>query len=341
MSVTKIMNDLSTKTLKPIYFLYGTEQYLIEQFLQNVHEVLFTEDDGELNDVRFYLADTPLEQIIEEAETVPFFSTRKLVVIQDFYLATSQKPPSKIEHNVDSIEAYVNEPASETVLVIVAPYEKLDERKRITKRLKKEVEAIDVSPLSEENVYKWIQSIMKKEHFEIETEAKELMFQRVGANLMLMHQELNKCMLYAKDVKRITKTDVANMVAETVEQSIFTVIEFAAKGQAGKAVHTYHGLLRQKEEPLAILALLTRQFRIFYQVKVRASKGYTQKEIASQLKVHPYVIKLAMQKMKSFSIESLRLAIIHCSDTDYGIKSGRLEKEMAVELLLIRLSEAG
>lgn len=339
MSVATISKKLTSETLKPIYYLYGTEAYLVEQFLMNVHKALFTGEDGDLNDVRHLLADTPLTDIIEEAETFPFFSAKKMVVIQDFYLATSQKSSSKIEHDLTSLEAYLDQPFEQTVLIIVSPYEKLDERKRITKRLKKEVETIDINPLNETDLYKWIEVYLKNESFEIDARAKQALYERIGSNLMLIHQELKKCMLYKEENKRITEADIIAMVAETVEQSVFSVIEFVASGKAGQAIQTYHRLLRQKEEPLAILALLTRQFRIFHQVMLRQEKGYSQKEIASQLKLHPYVVKLASQRLKFFRKDVLKKALMNCAETDYSIKTGRLDKERAVELLLIDLSQ--
>lgn len=115
MSLATISKKLTPESLKPIYYLYGTEAYLVNQFLMNVHNALFTGEDGELNDVRHLLADTPLTDIIEEAETFPFFSAKKMVVIQDFYLATSQKSSSKIEHDLTILEAYLDQPSEQTV----------------------------------------------------------------------------------------------------------------------------------------------------------------------------------------------------------------------------------
>ncbi|GAF15336.1 LOW QUALITY PROTEIN: DNA polymerase III delta subunit [Bacillus sp. JCM 19045] len=339
MSLATISKKLTPESLKPIYYLYGTEAYLVNQFLMNVHNALFTGEDGELNDVRHLLADTPLTDIIEEAETFPFFSAKKMVVIQDFYLATSQKSSSKIEHDLTILEAYLDQPSEQTV-IIVSPYEKLDERKRITKRLKKEVETIDINPLMESDLYKWIDGYLKNNSFVMDSDAKQELYERIGSNLMLIHQELAKCMLYKGDSKHITKEDIVTMVSETIEQSVFAVVEFTAAGQAGQALETYHRLLRQKEEPLAILALLTRQFRIFHQVKLRQEKGYSQKEIASQLKLHPYVVKLASQRLRSFGKDTLKKALVACNETDFSIKTGKVEKERAVELLLIQLSQA-
>lgn len=84
MSLATISKKLTPESLKPIYYLYGTEAYLVNQFLMNVHNALFTGEDGELNDVRHLLADTPLTDIIEEAETFPFFLQKKWLLYRIF-----------------------------------------------------------------------------------------------------------------------------------------------------------------------------------------------------------------------------------------------------------------
>ncbi len=338
MTILTTIKQLKRDTLQRVYFLYGVETFLINEFVDKVHQLLFTEEDESMNDIRFQLMDTPIQEIVEEAATIPFFSTHKLVVVNDFHLVSSQKVKAKVEHDVQALEEYLASPADSTVLLIIAPYEKIDERKKLTKRLKKEVTTVESNPLNEEQVKQWIANSLNENGFHIDQRASQLLFSRVGSNLMLLEKELEKCMLYTADRKHIVEQDVKELVAETVEESIFSVVESVALGKTERALLVYHKLLRQKEEPLAILALLTRQFRNLLYVKIRQEKGYGQKEIASQLKLHPYVVQLALQQTKRYSKPYLRRALIACADTDYAIKTGRDVKERAVELLLISLS---
>ncbi|UTR07916.1 DNA polymerase III subunit delta [Alkalihalobacillus sp. LMS6] len=338
MSILGTIQKLKLDSLQHVYFVYGSETYLIDAFVNKVRSLLFTEADDSMNDSRFQVADTPIQEIVEEAATIPFFSNRKLVVIQDFYFVSTQKVKAKVEHDLSALEQYIQSPSDSTVFIIIAPYEKVDERKKLTKQLKKQTAALESNPLNEEQVKQWMVNAVGEQGFTIDKAAAQLLFARVGSNLMLIEKELEKCMLFTADKKHIVEQDVETLVAETVDESIFSVVESVAIGKTDQALKTYHKLLRQKEEPLAMLALLTRQFRNLLYVKIRQEKGYNQKEIAGQLNLHPYVIKLTMQQTKRHSKSDLRKALIACADTDYAIKTGKGEKERSVELLLLKLS---
>ncbi|WZY00948.1 DNA polymerase III subunit delta [Bacillus sp. FSL W7-1360] len=335
----KLLKKMRQTGPEPIYLLHGTETFLVEQFLQAVREVLFQDEDSSMNEVSLRLADMPLHEVIEEARTLPFFAEKKLVIVHDFYIVTSQKVTTPFEHDVSVFEAYMSSPTPGVTLVLIAPYEKLDDRKKITKCLKKGAALENVNPLSEQGVHAWIQQQLQTQDMEIEAEAISQLFRRVGTNLTLLDQELKKCALYVCESGTITSGTVAELVAETVEQSVFTLVEHVVNGRTGEAVALYAQLLKQKEEPLVILTLLARQFRIFFQVKIRLSQGYTQKDIASQLKLHPYVVKLAIPHAKSMSREVGAKALTLIADTDYAIKTGKQEKRIAVEWVLLQLGE--
>ncbi|WP_059102680.1 DNA polymerase III subunit delta [Shouchella shacheensis] len=340
MDMMTSIKNIKKKQIEPVYFLQGTETFLMEQFVKELEAQLLTADEAEMNHTHYRLVDTPLSQIVEDAETFPFFAGKRIVVVHDFYLVTSQKVQTKVEHDPSVLEQYLKAPAQETVLVLIAPYEKLDERKKLSKQLK-EATFVSLAPFDERQASVWIDEQAGTCGVSIEPEAKQALLYRAGVHLFMLSHEIKKCALYVGEGEAITIGVVKELVAETVEQTVFDVIDHAAKGRVGQAVAMYHQLLKQKEEPLAILALLTRQFRIYFQVKNRLGRGYTQKEIATQLKLHPYVVKLASQQVGRFSNEMLQGALVLAADTDYGIKTGKWEKVLAVELMLMKLGQMG
>ena len=46
-----------------------------------------------------------------------------------------------------------------------------------------------------------------------------------------------------------------------------------------------------KEEPIKLLALITSNYRLYYQCKILAQKGYSGQQIAKTINVHPYRVK--------------------------------------------------
>jgi DNA polymerase-3 subunit delta len=132
---------------------------------------------------------------------------------------------------------------------------------------------------------------------------------------------------------------VEMLVSRTLEQNVFVLVEKVTKRQIAEALQVFYDLLENNEEPLKILALLASQFRLLYQVKWLMSRGYGQQQIASILKVHPFRIKLAMGQAALFSEQELTAAVRQIAEADYEMKSGAMDRQLVMELLLMRWNE--
>ena len=102
-----------------------------------------------------------------------------------------------------------------------------------------------------------------------------------------------------------------------------------------EALEIYNEMLKVNEEPLKIVILLASQFRLMYQAKELAKKGYSEKNISEVLKVHPYRVKLALQKGKKYKVETLLNYLNALADIDIAIKTGKTDKNLALELFLL------
>ncbi|MDT8861428.1 DNA polymerase III subunit delta [Alkalihalobacillus sp. MEB130] len=337
MSYLKTKKELQSGTVRSVYFMYGTQSFLMEDLMFHlIQQVVGSQDDP--NVITYSLQDTLLDIAVEEAETFPFFGGKKVVVIKDFSLVSSQKQESKLEHDLERLMQYIENPSPEAILVLLAPYEKLDERKKITKSLKQKASVVECFPFDDRMLSEWLDDQASTKQFTFTQDGKDHLLGRVGPQLLLLASEMEKLSLYVGEGGTVTGDVVDLLVARSLEQDVFALIEFAVKRRLDEALSIYHDLLKQKEEPLKLLSLIARQLRIYYQVKELSRRSYSQKQIAAQLKLHPYVVKLASQQMNKFDDKHLLQLLEAAADTDYAIKSGKMEKVLAVELLLIKLA---
>ncbi|MFC0557994.1 DNA polymerase III subunit delta [Halalkalibacter alkalisediminis] len=337
MSYLAIKKEVKRGDIRPIYFMYGTQTYLMEDLvLDIIKQTVGSQDDPNL--ISFSLQDTLLDIALEEAETFPFFGGKKVVVVKDFSLVTTQKQEAKLDHDVTRLQQYIEHPSPESILIFLTPYEKLDERKKITKELKKKAAVVECCPFDEKMLSQWLDAQAKMKGFSFSEDGKERLVERLGAQLLLLVSEMEKLALYVGNDGVVNGEIVDLLVARSLEQDVFALIDFAVKNQLDKALIIYHDLLKQKEEPLKLLSLIARQLRIYYQVKEMSRRSYSQRDMASQLKLHPYVVKLASQQVNRFEDKHLLRLLEGAADTDYAIKSGKMEKTLAVELLLMKLA---
>lgn len=135
-------------------------------------------------------------------------------------------------------------------------------------------------------------------------------------------------------VFEITVDDIETISVKTVENQIFEMIDAAAKQDVKKAFLLYHDLLSLKESPLRILVLLHRQTMIFLQLKDHIRLKHNTGEIASALKLPPFVINKNSAIAKQYSYKRLKDLFALGVQLDEDIKLGRIKDQIAVELLL-------
>ncbi|MFJ7847325.1 DNA polymerase III subunit delta [Peribacillus sp. NPDC097264] len=334
--VLDVWKNIKKGQFAPVYLVYGTEAYLINETKQLLIEHVLHEDEMDFNFSQFDLEETPVETALEDVETLPFIGERRLVFMQNPFFLTAEKSKSKVEHNVKRLEAYLSDPVPYSIVVLTAPYEKLDERKKITKELKRKAVLIEAKKLGDRELKVWVKERVAEYQVQIDDQATELLLELAGTNLMMLTNELDKMALYVEDEKRITTEVVEKLVAKSLEQNIFTLVDSVLQRKMESAMTILHDLLRQNEEPIKILSVMAGQVRLMYQVKELSRQGYSQQKIAGQLRVHPYRVKLALEKTGKFQEKELLSIIDDLAEADYRMKTGQADKAITLELLLLK-----
>lgn len=329
---------ISKKQIDPVYLVYGTETFLINETKQLLIEHVLDEDEKDFNLAVYDLEETPVEAAIEDAETFPFMGEKRLVFLQNPSFLTSEKAKGKVEHNLAKLEEYLAQPAPYSVVVFSAPYEKLDERKKITKELKRKAAVIEAKKLTEQELKVWIRERAAAGRITIEEDAIQLLMSLSGTNLFMLTSEIDKLALYAGESRLINKEMVDKLTARSLEQNIFSLVDNAVHRNVEAALRIYYDLLKQNEEPIKILSVISGQFRLIYQVKELTRRGYSQQQIAGSLKIHPFRIKLAAAQAGTFADQDLTRIIKLLADADYQMKTGGMRKEMLIEMILFQIN---
>lgn len=333
-----IWKQIKKKQFSQLYLLYGTEAFLIHETIQLLIKHVLNEDEKDFNFSTYDLEETPIEVALEDAETFPFMGEKKLIVLQNPVFLTSEKTKEKVEHNINKLEEYLNNPAPYSILVFSAPYEKLDERKKITKEIKRKAEIVEAKKMVDHELRNWIKDRVTSNKVDMDDQALERMVAIAGSNLFVLTNEIDKMSLFVGEGQRIDLKTVEMLVSKTLEQNIFELVEKVVHRKTEEALRIYYDLLKQNEEPIKILALLAGQFRLLYQVKELARKGYGQQQIAGAIKQHPYRVKLAAGQANLFSENELKQMMLFFAEADYQMKTGGLNKTMIIEMILFKLN---
>ncbi|SET65216.1 DNA polymerase III, delta subunit [Salinibacillus kushneri] len=340
MSYVEAVKSLKEAKYIPLYLLFGSESYLIQDLQHKIiHSVLEEQPEQGLNFNTFDLEETPVQEAILDAETFPFFGDRKVLVLKNASFFKAKPDKTKVEHDLSVLENYLENPVDYTNIILIAPYEKIDERKKIIKKLKNTGRVVKCDSPKEYELKSWIDMLAKDLNVHIEPEASQKLIEEVGTELMAVQKELEKFSLYVHEGEPITREIVEKLVSRHTESSAFKMIDALMKKDITEAISVFKDLTMRNEEPIALVALLASQIRLILHCKLMKNKGYTKQQMDKQIKAHPYAIKMALDRERYFSVEQLYEMMNLLTNTDEQMKTGEMEKELAFELLLYRFME--
>lgn len=334
--VEQIIQAMKKGNMEPIYLLSGPEYYFVEQFKNAVSQLAGSDSNEET--VYYDLRETAIQDVLADAETIPFFAEKKIIYAEHpVFLKTKQEKIS-VEHDLAFLESYLKDPAPYTSLIFIAPYEKLDARKKMTKLLKKQATEVDCQAIKGQELKRWVNEMAAKHQIKISNDAFLFMESELSTNLFLMEKEIEKISLYVGEHGEVTEEIAFEMMSTSLNQSALTLVDTVLKGDLAAAIKIYKELEKMKEDPIGLIALLAYQFRIMYQVKLLRGKGYSVQSIQSEINVHPYVVKLAEERSRNYHENHLAFIMNELAETDTLIKQGKMDKAIAFEMLLYHLT---
>ena len=269
-----------------------------------------------------------LSDALEDLDTYSFLNDKKVIIIKNPFCNYNEK---KFNH----LLKYIDNPNPDNLLILVC--EKLDSRLTATKKLKsnKNIEILKL----EVNPYQYVKEVLKG--YKIEENTINLLVEKCKSDITRLDSECNKLMLYKDNSKEITNTDVSNMVIEKLGESsevLFSFVNSLLSKDTTNSFKYYKDLSRYNIDSNSIIGLVTSQTRLIYQVKTLADKGLSNELIKDTLGVKSvFQIKKIKNYIYQYSYKELANLISSLALVDLNIKSGKLDSNMAIDMLLINM----
>ncbi|WP_144934056.1 DNA polymerase III subunit delta [Paenibacillus sp. 32O-W] len=338
MDYRSIVKEIEQGKLMPVYVCYGPEAFRRREFIRFMLGKLVEPEHEEFAVTRYDLNETPLDVVLDDSETVPFLVPKKVIIAENAQFLTGAKENSKVEHRLERLTEYLKNPVDYTVLILIVDAEKLDERKKLVKALKERKCLLAFQTLTAEELADWAARRANRLGMTFGSGALEKFLLYGGTDLQSLAMELDKLSLYVGSGGEVTADLVEQMVARTTEQNVFILIDELVKMNTGKALEILQDLYKQKEEPIKIVALMARQYRLIAQVKELVQTGYSHQQIAGAVGAHPYAVKLAAEQARKYDVNRLNRILSRLADLDYQMKSGQIDKSFGLELLLLNMT---
>lgn len=307
-----------------IYLLFGTLETLINDYVSNIVK----KDKIEDINISKYNEEDLLSNIIEDASTMSLFDEKKVIIVNNSQLFSAKKAIDTTD-----LEKYISNFNPNTIMIFISNTDTVDTRRKLYKLIKEK------GKIEEFNKIININSYVKKlfDDYTISYNTINLFIKRVGNDLNNLSNEAEKLKIYKINDKIITDKDIMNCTPEKIDINIFKFIDNIINKNKKESITTYKEMLKLGEEPIKIIVMLANQFRLMYQAKYLSSKGYSEDEIASTLQIKKYPAHLALQKGYKYSASTLLQYLEDLANLDIKIKSGEIDKNLALELFLLRI----
>lgn len=310
-----------------IILIYGQDTYRSRQKLRQTLTDYQKNSKKGLNLRYFDLTESNFQDFKEALAAVSIFKEKKFFILNNAFANADFKQRflqffEKSEQSDDVILLYENGT--------------VERRDVLFRFLQNKAKIEHFEPLAGLELKKWVKEEVGRHQATIASLTQEKLIDCVGSNLWQMSQEIKKLAAYVTSQKRneIQERDLKLLVSSKIETDIFKTIEAIAAKNKKQALRLLHQHLEKGDSPVYLLSMINFQFRNLLIVKDLLEKQKTYLSILQESGLHPFVLKKTLYLTPKFTLEELKKIYRRIFQADFEIKTGKLEPQTALDLLI-------
>ena len=271
---------------------------------------------------------TTPETIVSACNSFSLFGEGPFVVVKDLDSWNAAQKAVVVD--------YLRDPAPGSDLILIG--KKLGARERLLSAVKKSGELHTFDQPTGKALVRWLVGHAKKQGLDLPEDVAEDLTARCLGDKMRLLQETEKLALYVGE-DTATYEDVAALCPPDVQSNIFAFVDSLAAGDRDRALKLLEDLISTGEPPLRLTFMIRRQFQLVARARALRDRGTPQKEIASLLRVPPFVARKLDEQSRNMNDEDIERALARIQDLESGLKGGSgLPDEFQVEMTVMKLS---
>ena len=321
--------DIKNRTFKRAYLLYGDEKYLIHYYENLLKETLMPAGADIMNLDIFENKSVSVERISDACHTAPFLNDYRLILVRDSKLFISGRKADS-----EYMAGVLGDLPESTILVFVE--DEVDKRSRLYKKLGETGRLQEFKTPGDKELFEWVNNSVKKRGGRITRDAIQVLLRNTAHNMQALSSEIEKLTAYTGISGEINNDDIKSICTPVLETQIFDLVGAVGEKKPERALDIFNNMVLMKEQPLVVLTMIARQFRLVLQSKALSEKGCSNNEIANFLSIRGFVVTECLRHANGFKTEELIAALKDCLEADLNVKSGRMSDRLAVETLITK-----
>jgi len=323
---------------KMLFFLYGEDDYRSSQKLNQIKDRFIEKVDESGYNIVTLDEKITVEKFTKEFSQTGFLASKKLIIIKNLLRQTLTKDLAEV------VLEYLNKFKDDQEENIIVFYENnlphsrksalSGNKLKIFQKLNTFKYSQEFNKLADYKVVEWIQEKFKENEKSIDKNLANKLFALIGNHLRLLNGEISKIASYNKE-KEIQEQSIDDLVSASLNDDIFLFSDKLANKKKTEATQLLNEQLQSGANPVYLLTMIIRQFRILLQIKAALEENISQASLAKYLSLHPFVIKKSMASARLYSLEELKIIYRKLLSLEKKIKSSGLKSQTLLNLFVL------
>jgi DNA polymerase-3 subunit delta len=350
MTPAQFIDRLKKSGPAPAYLFLGPEAYQRERCRQALLDAVLGTEDRDNGLTRHDLDEITLAQAIDDARSMSLFAQKRVIWIAsaEAVLPRGRVKEDEEEGDAADLVAYLKDPTPETVIVIEASrYDFEGEDKARIERVQKFYSSVpaqvEFRPFDPSEARALAQSLAKKMSLKLGLAELALLLEATGGDASRISLEIEKLSLYAGTKRPITAEDIAELVPDAQQTTVFALVAALGRGDRTRALGILDSLAREGEYMPLALTFLATQFRMALVAREAGLRS------ASQIQAHfnkigariwPERARQIEQTVSAFPKSKLERAVVRLFEADRSLRDARPDDRIVMEEMILALTTA-
>ncbi|MCG2710838.1 MAG: DNA polymerase III subunit delta [Candidatus Omnitrophica bacterium] len=320
-----ILKNIKSKKIDVLYLFTQEELFLKRQVEELLKDAVVGKTSADFNYNVFYAEDASIDEVLDTIKTNPFLGEKRLVILKDV---------EKYSPHEKKLTVFLKNPAPKTVFIMETVKKSSD---KFIKKIASFATEVMFSQLNGFALNKWISEYAESKGKQISSAGIALLLEKVGNELDVIVNALNKLFLYAGESLIISEMDIESLIKKTRQDTRFSFLNALMSKHTGKALEMAIELSRNGKHATDLIGLINWQLKRVERVKQLTESGFSKDRMAKELKITPYVLNIIHTQAARFTTQEIKRGFELLLSSDVAIKQGLKSPGLTLEILIVQL----
>ncbi len=330
LSESKLREELQKKKLRSLYMVVGEDAFKLDYYAEQALRVLFPDGQPVVREI-VYGDELDAAALLDSARTLSLWDPHKFILVRQ-----AEKINSK---SWEILSVLLESPPERCTMFFQAA--KADGRMKFFQALGKagdEVVQIKLDPSVGGEWNKWLQAFLRDAGKDLAEEARPLMQEWTGSSLTELKHLVDRAALYAGGATEIRREHISAVGYRTNPEDVFLLSGAILAGDRASVLALMETMVRQGEEPIALIGLIARQYRWLLGILALRAEGKPDAAIASECGIYPMAAKVLFPASRRLGGKGVLRGLVALANADHFLKSSRLPREHVLTKLALTLT---